>query len=156
MRYHGLLEHHSLLSGYGQLLCLDVDMLVCSRIRAEEISSQGITAVIHPGFPTTFERRRESTAFVEGEPAYYCGGVVGGERGSFLHMAGIIAKGIDADRANGILAVWHDESHLNRYLYDHPPARVLTPAYCFTGQARYYGRWMGCLPRPVHPEDTAS
>jgi hypothetical protein len=152
MRYHGLLEHSSLLSRYGQLFCLDVDMLVCSRVEAGEISSPGITATVHPGFPTSFERRKESTAFVEGTPTYYCGGVVGGESSSLLHMAEAIARNIDTDRANGITAVWHDESHLNRYLYDHPPAKVLTPAYCFSGQAAYYGRWVGCSPDRFVPK----
>ena len=153
LRYHGLLEHCGLLSQYGRLFCLDVDMLVCSPVGLEEISSQGITATVHPGFPTTFERRRESTAFVGGNPTYYCGGVVGGETGSFLRMAEAIAGSIDADRANGITAVWHDESHLNRYLHDHPPARVLTPAYCFTEQASaYFGRWMECSPDRFVPK----
>jgi hypothetical protein len=30
----------------------------------------------------------------------------------------------------GIVARWHDESHWNRYLIDHPPSLVLSPSYC--------------------------
>jgi hypothetical protein len=46
-------------------------------------------------------------------------------------MAQSIRKSIDTDIANGVVALWHDESHLNRYLYDHPPAKTLTPAFCW-------------------------
>ena len=45
-------------------------------------------------------------------------------------MASTLRDAIEADRANGVTAVWHDESHLNRYLRAHPPKR-LTPAYCY-------------------------
>lgn len=30
-----------------------------------------------------------------------------------------------------MMALWHDESHMNRYLIDHPPTVILPPAYCF-------------------------
>ena len=36
----------------------------------------------------------------------------------------------------GITAVWHDESHWNRYLIDHPPTVELSPAYM--SPANYY------------------
>jgi len=29
------------------------------------------------------------------------------------------------------MALWHDESHWNRYLLDHPPSKIVTPAYVF-------------------------
>jgi hypothetical protein len=42
-----------------------------------------------------------------------------------LSLAKVISRNIDFDNANGFIATWHDESHLNRYLYDHPPAKEL-------------------------------
>ena len=41
----------------------------------------------------------------------------------------------EQDFDNNIIAVWHDESHINRYFIDHKPTVVLTPSYCYPGAA---------------------
>ena len=49
-------------------------------------------------------------------------------------MAGAIMGRIDQDDKNGIVAVWHDESHLNRYLSETfalDQLKTLTPSYCY-------------------------
>jgi hypothetical protein len=154
MRYHAFLSQEEALRGYEHLLYLDVDMLACQRVTEEELFSDGITAVIHPGYPGTFERRRESTAYVEGDPAYYQGCLQGGRTDPFLEMCRVLAASIDADKAKGITAVWHDESHLNRYLLDHPPARALTPAYAYPDPRaiRHPERWMTVSPAAFSPK----
>jgi histo-blood group ABO system transferase len=136
MRYHTILAHEKFLSllDYEYVFYMDVDLLAVSKIDPEEILSDGITAVLHGGFPTTFERRWESTAYVPEvitEP-YYQGTVIGGRSHDFLKMCDVLKKNIDKDDENDIVAVWHDESHLNRYLLTHPPAKVLSPAFCFS------------------------
>jgi hypothetical protein len=131
MRYHAMLKQRELLSQYDQIFYMDIDMLVCNHVTEEEIFIEGLTAVIHPGYPDSFERRPESTAFVAGSPPYYQGCFIGGCVRNFLEMCEVIARNIDIDDGNGIVAVWHDESHLNRYLVDHPPQKKLSPAYCF-------------------------
>lgn len=40
------------------------------------------------------------------------------------------------DFANGIIATWHDESHWNRYLIEHPPTVVL-PYHYSCNRKRY-------------------
>ena len=47
-----------------------------------------------------------------------------------------MAEQIDADSTRGITAVWHDESHWNRYLVDHPPTLELSPSYCWYPDGR--------------------
>ena len=138
MRYHAILANRKLFRGYGQIFYIDVDMLVVSKIDTEEIVSKGITAVLHGGFPTTFERRPESTAYVSEfiTKPYYQGTIVGGLTTAFLDMCGTIARNIDEDDRRGIVAVWHDESHLNHYLLLHPPSKVLSPAFCFSEGVR--------------------
>lgn len=61
---------------------------------------------------------------------YFAGGFNGGYADSFLTMARTLRDAVDHDAANGITAVWHDESHLNRYFYVQKP-KALTPAYCY-------------------------
>jgi hypothetical protein len=141
MRYHAILAQKSLLERYDQIFYMDIDMLVHSKIDGEEVFSDGITAVLHPCFPTSFERRPQSTAFISGNPPYYQGCLQGGSAKAFLEMCETLARNIDTDDANGIVAVWFDESHLNRYLVDNPPAKILSPSYAYPTP--------NCL---VHPE----
>ena len=46
------------------------------------------------------------------------GGFNGGTAQGFKHLIDTIAHNTDVDEQNSVVARWHDESHLNRYLYD--------------------------------------
>lgn len=155
-RYHTFYKYASALVGFDQLFYCDIDMRWVSPVKGEEIWSEGITATLHPGFvlprvdPATYEpvfrhgtpeRRRASTAFIPNgaENDYYCGGFNGGGTKAFLEMADALRKNIDADANDDITAVWHDESHLNRYLWDNKPSKVLTPSFCYPED--YHGEY---------------
>ena len=101
-------------------------------------------ATAHPGFYDNYtpsaplgtpEGRTESTAYIdpsESRPAYWAGGFNGGETSAFLDMAEVIRANIDADFEKQIIAVWHDESHLNRYLVSNQGiVKTLMPSYCY-------------------------
>ena len=82
----------------------------------------------------SYDRNPKSLAYVapgdEGEN-YYAGGFNGGSTKEFLKMAEVISDRVTKDLENGVVALWHDESHMNRYLIDNPPTLSLTPSYCF-------------------------
>lgn len=135
LRYHAMMTQKVFLEQYDQMFYSDADMRFVAPVDGTEVWSEGITATEHPGFvgePGTPETRKFSTAYAPQQlRMYFCGGFNGGAVPAFLRMAEDIRQAIDVDLQNGVIAVWHDESHLNRYLYDHEPAKVLSPAFCY-------------------------
>lgn len=138
-RYHAIRERFSSLKGDHLFLC-DADMRFESAV-GEEILGEFV-ATRHPGYVgqknLPFERRASSVACVSNGKVYYAGGFVGGERESFLGLVLRMTQQIDHDDEAGVLARWHDESHLNRILNDHPPSVSLSPSYCFPDDASGY------------------
>lgn len=156
MRYHYLLKQEERLREYRMIIYMDADMLPVTRVSMEELETDGLLAVLHPGFPlNAFCRNPESTSCVEGESSYFQGCLQGGATGPFLEMCRTLAANIDKDDAKGVLASNYDESHLNRYLIDHPPTRILSGAFAFPGAMyirndRAWPRMRGVQPRIRH------
>jgi histo-blood group ABO system transferase len=156
-RYHTFLEQSWFLQKYDQLFYIDVDMRFVAPV-GEEVFSNGITATLHPGYVGTVgtpERNPDSLAMIpfNAKNKYYCGGFNGGHATSFLMMAEAIKERIDIDSKRGVVAVWHDESHLNRYLYERVGlAKTLDPSYCYPENAgsHYLDKWRaaGINPTP--------
>lgn len=146
MRYHAINKQEEYLRRrYGHVFYMDIDMLVTSPVNIKEICSDGITAVIHNGYPTAFERDPISTACLIGDDyTYYQGCLVGGRTEAFLQMTKTIARNIDIDDEHDHVAIWHDESHLNHYLAHNPPTISLSPAYAFPElhYLRHTERWL--------------
>ncbi len=149
-------SHRAAFAGLDFLFYLDADMRVVGEVGDEILGD--LVAVVHPGYHDQdrsrlpFESRPASAACVRaGEGAtYYCGAFQGGKADHFLAVCESLAAMVEADRARGVTAVWHDESHWNRYLIDHPPSVALSPSYC-----RYTdGRSAGFEPRiDIVPKD---
>ncbi len=143
IRRHSLFrENAQVFAGMDYLYYLDADMRVIDRVGDEILGD--LVAVTHPGFHDkprekfTYERRRESTAWIPPDKGsrYYCSAFQGGRTERFLEAARVMAEHIRTDEENGITAVWHDESHWNRYLVDHEASLVLTPSYCWYPDGR--------------------
>lgn len=133
-RFRTMLSQEEELRKMDYLYYMDVDMLVVDKI-GEEVLDEFV-ATEHPGFinrRAIYEDRPTSLACVKNNEGskYYCGGFNGGSTEKYLKMVKILEKNISIDYDNKITAVWHDESHMNRYLIDNPPTKVLSPAYCY-------------------------
>jgi histo-blood group ABO system transferase len=141
-RYALFREHAGEFEEMEYFYYIDADMKVIGKV-GEEIL-EDLVGTIHPGFHDkprqkfTYERRRESKAWIPPEEgiSYFCGAFQGGRRERYLDAAREMAGWIDADAMNGVTAVWHDESHWNRYLVDCPPSLVLSPSYCWYPDGR--------------------
>lgn len=134
MRFFMYLKHRDTFKEMDYLFACDADMLFVADVGSEILGDR--VATLHPGFVGergSYERRPASTACVyrhEGEH-YFAGGFNGGKTEKFLEMARIVTLNIRNDLVNKIIAVWHDESHINRYYIDNLPTVVLSPSYCY-------------------------
>ena len=95
-----------------------------------------VMKIIREGGLGTWELRPESTAFVprSQRKEYVTGAVWMGRRDSFFDMVSELADRVDVDWAKDIVAVWHDESHLNWWSATHRPYLLDPRYYFFPGQ----------------------
>lgn len=134
-RYHVLLEHRELIEQFDFVLHLDADLRFVAPVEEEVIGySVGVLSPVGYDWPKErlpFERRPESRACVpEGQgERYYGGSINGGYTDQFLAMAEAVVEGVNEDEKNGILAKFHEESHLNKFYVEHPPQVTLPPSY---------------------------
>ncbi len=143
MRFSMYHAHREKLKKMDYLFATDADMLFENSVGDEILSNRVGTQ--HPGYVGrigTYESRPISTAYVRKTQGliYFAGGFNGGKREEFLRMAEIMSKNIEADMKKNIIAVWHDESHLNRYFVKNPPTKVLSPSYCYPDNDAHYRR----------------
>lgn len=133
-RYKTFINNKSFLENQDYLFYCDADMLFVDEVGDEILGD--LVATIHPGFKGgrgTPETNPNSKAYIGKNEnlTYFAGGFNGGSCKNFLEMSEKISKNIDDDYNNNIVAIWHDESHLNRYLLDNKPTTILNPSYCY-------------------------
>ena len=119
----------------------DADMLFVDFVgkdfsgNGEEIFNERV-ATQHPGYVGqrgTYETNNISTACIRSNEGkyYFAGGFYGGRSPEFLKLVKTCADNVDKDLKKNFIAIWHDESHLNRYFIDNKPTRILSPSYCY-------------------------
>jgi histo-blood group ABO system transferase len=118
------------------LYYIDVDCLYVGEVGEEALPNAcGLVAVRHHHFPPwqgTFEEDPRSTAYTPPalQETYVVGGSWGGTREAVLAACATLAANVETDRRAGICAVWHDESHWNRYVAERP-VKILPDLYCY-------------------------
>ena len=137
-RFNYFIKEKEHISKFDYCYYFDVDMGIVAKVGDEVLGD--LVATMHPyqSFvpkeQRTYDRNPKSLAYVpvgeEGE-LYYAGGFNGGSTKRFLEMAEVLADRVTKDLENDVIALWHDESQMNRYLIDNPPTVSLTPSYVF-------------------------
>lgn len=149
MRYHLFLNEEEKLKEYDYIFYLDADMKVVSKV-SDEILGEGLTAAEHPMYSLRpqyippYEPNKNSTAYIPRpgkiidesgkprfKPYYYAGGFQGGKAKEFIEAMKEMKSNIDKDFNSNYIAIWNDESHWNKYLSEHEPSIVLSPAYVY-------------------------
>ena len=137
-RYNYFVKEKEHISKFDYCYYFDVDMGIVAKVGDEVLGN--LVATMHPyqSFvpkeQRTYDRNPKSLAYVPvGEECelYYAGGFNGGSTKRFLEMAEVLADRVTKDLENDVIALWHDESQMNRYLIDNPPTVSLTPSYVF-------------------------
>jgi len=130
------------------LVFLDADTLVVDKVLEEDFfSDKPLFGVWHPchnlGMPPhnkapgAFETNPLSLASVNFEvekyPShYYQGCLWGGKVPEVLNMIGELESRVKKDLEKNVIAVWHDESHLNKYFIEnYDKVNTLGPEYAY-------------------------
>lgn len=136
MRYHLFLQREEELKKYDYVFYLDADMRVVQKI-SDEVLGEQLTAAPHPGYVLNarlippYEPNPDSAAYIhrlgrimddQGKPRfmpfYAAGGFQGGKAKDFIKAMRVMRDSIDADFNRNYTAIWNDESHWNKYLWE--------------------------------------
>ena len=137
-RFDRFLEIKDKLKNYDYTFFFNANMRFVASV-GEELLEERLTAVLHPGYYDKpewrypYERNKQSKAYIpahEDNYYYYMGSLNGGKTEDYLALAETCSQHIHEDWEQGIVACYHDESHLNRYLREHS-CKPLSPAYAY-------------------------
>lgn len=168
LRYSLFLQQEEVLKDYDYIFYCDVDMKFVGVV-GDEILGKGLTAAQHPMYALRkeywppYEPNDQSAAFIPrpGQviddggkprfmPLYYAGGFQGGKAKEWIKAMKVMKASIDKDFTKNYVAIWNDETHWNRYLFENPPSVVLTPSYIYPDSLikEYYEPLWGCSYMP--------
>ena len=138
-RFDMFLKIEEELKDYDYTYFFNSNYLCTTKIKEEDFlpGDKNLVVTIHPrNYLKTpeqmpYDRNPESLACIpmgEGEK-YVMGGLNGGKTANYLAMIKELKKNTDIDSSKGVVAKWHDESHLNRYIIGRDDIKFLPPAY---------------------------
>ena len=131
------------LRSFDYVFLFNANLVCMETVHAKDVLPEGnrIVVVQHPKsdvrrpYKHPYDRNPKSIAYIpytELKAKYYvCGGINGGSTDAYLSMIRDLDRRVDEDDAHGVLARYHDESHINRYIVDHPDYRLLTAEYAY-------------------------
>jgi hypothetical protein len=138
LRFHLFYLKRNELSKFDYLFFFNANSVLVMDVAEDILPSHrenDLVSVRHSAFLEsrgTFETNPDSTAFVSPhiDIPYLQGSLSGGTSKAYLEMCRVCSSNIDEDLKRNIVAVWWDESHMNRYFMDHPP-KALDPGYSY-------------------------
>lgn len=141
MRYSFFVKIFDQLEEFDYIFFFNGNILFLEDISKEEFCplDDSLVVVQHHYFVNKlnidypYEREQNSSAYIPmGEGQYYvCGGLNGAKAPVFIEFIQTLYKRIEQDCKKGVVAIWHDESHVNRYILDYPNIKLLPPSYCY-------------------------
>lgn len=141
-RFDMFLEREAELKEFDYIFFFNANMQFIAKVGEDFLPKKednGLAAVIHPGyfnkpaFLYPYERNKKSKAYIPNHLKsynYFMGSLNGGIAKDYLELIRICSQNINCDYEKSIIAVFHDESHLNKYLSEHECLK-LSPEYAF-------------------------
>ncbi|KAL4646033.1 alpha-1,3-galactosyltransferase 2-like [Arapaima gigas] len=132
------IRHH-----HQYVFCFDVDQIFVGRFGSEVLGDS--VALLHAFYyrrrqkDYSYDRNPKSEAYMETGDFYYHAAIFGGTWQGVKNITENCYQGIAKDKENQVEALWHDESHLNKYFWLHKPSKILSPEYCWSTLIGY--RW---------------
>lgn len=139
MRFNMFKKIEDRLKEFDYIFFLNANMLFVQTVGEEILPiEEDLLVVKHPGFydksssDFTYDRNVNSLAYIPyGEGEYYiAGGFNGGKSSQFIKLINELDENIQNDLDNDVIALWHDESHINKYILD-KNYKILDPGYIY-------------------------
>ena len=145
LRFHYFLTIEDLLKRHDYLMFTNANIVCDDIVTAEEFlpdvqKGQTMSYCQHPGYygkkakyNYPYDRNKKSNAYIPyncGEH-YIIGAMFAGKADAFLRMSHILNDRIEDDLKHNVIARWHDESQLNRYIVGKTDYKLLSPSYCY-------------------------
>uniref|UniRef100_A0A8C3MAG2 Uncharacterized protein n=1 Tax=Geospiza parvula TaxID=87175 RepID=A0A8C3MAG2_GEOPR len=117
------------------LYSVDINVQLLAHIGVEIIDALVATISSWQVIPQQEDKASEThpesqSAIPEGQGDFhYTASFYGGSVAEVYKLTRACSAGLVQDRENGIEGPWHHERHLNRYLLQHKPTRLLSPEY---------------------------
>lgn len=149
-RYNYFCSIENELSKFDYIYFFNSNMVFVNEVNEEifpdEIEHSGILGILHPGYVMKgllhypFERNKYSTAYLPYNKNltynYFAGGVNGGMSNKFIDLIKLLDQNIMRDLNNNRIAIYHDESHYNKFLNTNRILK-LDENYCFPEISNY-------------------
>ncbi|XP_041845198.1 N-acetyllactosaminide alpha-1,3-galactosyltransferase-like isoform X1 [Melanotaenia boesemani] len=120
---------------FSYVFCFDVDQEFKNRFGSEALGES--VALLHADFYNvpkdrfTYDKNPKSKAYMEDGDHYYHAALFGGSLQNVKALADFCHVNIMEDKLNDVEALWHDESHLNKFFWLNKPTQLLSPEYCW-------------------------
>ena len=162
-RFEILNKAREIISDHDWFVFIDADALVVDRIDEDEFfTDKPLFGVHHPCHflkmqphtqsPGAYEQNPKSEAYIDlskGLPdVYWQGCLWGGQVPQVCAMIDELQARVDRDLKNDIVAVWHDESQINKYFYENQDQ-----VHTFSSEFAYpevFDQYCNFKPRIVH------
>jgi hypothetical protein len=141
-RFSYFLTSENIMRENNYVFYVDVDSKFIGNIDRSILPDNGMIGTIHPCLydgTGTPERSPLSKACIPSyaNNRYFCGGFIGGSSSEFISASKKISSNINEDHSRGIIAIWHDESHINKFFYDNPPASILEHPFAIAENTKF-------------------